>query len=826
MLSLSNNRFFPVSHFTQPSLPKRLRFNRQHSDLTPKEKNTAAKTLFPQPAAVPSTSPISECNRDREALEAAQVIMQNQTEVLAERDAQLEELRCKLHSASQAVTEHDAALTLRDRRIEELETELRGNNDGVELLRDIAHKSCAKIEQLELEIRQILHNHENEIDILISNKAEVEVACERHGIEKKLLNEEVVVLKKELLHLHDEIRGVKRSLDAEVLQLNDSEANGKRLAAENLQLLAEIEALKRQTDADMMAYVEEHQKMLHNLEELKRHKMAVCADLALKEELIRGLQEELTSRDIDMDDMRDEIRAELAAESSGEAAAVELKQTYEEKIATMCELQMHKIFELENANELKTKKLISQHDEVVRNLRAELEHSADTGEEKIRISEVQTEQRMKALEATVDQAIAKEKKMWLSEIEKCQKIAETEIMQCEFEKQDLKALLDGANELLREKDDRIDELQTLLGNEMTKFVQCRDTFEQQLGEARQECARAMTEKYNYHMTLNNTRSTVNILVERLKKSDVDVEMMRQELDTATEAKLSAEARQVQIGEELQRLQVELEEYRQALAAVRNSSLALQREVAEKGTVFEQLMCSEEQTLGAANRIGQIFNEKIEENIVKYFELYTELKQRYDARENYVLDMKALLDEFTSGIELARLELDSKDAKLMELQDEVKNIKLENMTYKFKCEQFERYDGECPTGGDHPSSSVQNGAADDDGLVSTAVIASIINQLESDAAQTSINMGLYSDEDKITAENNMLKEKLAEKQRQIEQLQGMVKVEGTPVAEKKSTSKQSSRKQIEQLKEENMQLKNVSAEFDWPDLHYLIILCLL
>lgn len=744
--------------------------------------------------------------------------MRNQTEVLAERDAQLEELRGQLHSAALAAAEHEASMVLRDQRIDDLETELRGNNDGVDMLRDIAHKSCAKIEQLELEIRQILHNHENEIDILISNKAEVEVTCERHCIEKKLLNEEVVVLKKELLHLHEEIRGVKRSLDVDVRLLMNSEATSKRQAADNMRLLGEIETLKRQTDADMMAYVEEHQKMLHELDALKRHKVAVCADLALKEELIRGLQEELTSRDIDQDEMRDEMRAELSAQSNGDSAAVTaITRKYEQQIATLGELQEAKIREIEAVHVLETAQLVNGHAELVRSLRSQLEHSTETAEEKIRISEVQTEQRLKALEATVDQAIAKEKNMWMSEIDKCQKIAETEIMQCEFEKQDLKALLDGANELLREKDDRIDELQTLLGNEMTKFVQCRDTFEQQLGEAQHECARAMTEKYNYHMTLNNTRSTVNILVERLKKSDVDVETMRKELETVTEAKMSAEARQVQIAEELQRLQLELEEYRQALAAVRNSSLALQREVAEKESVFEQLMCSEGETLGTVSKIGKLFNDKIEENIVKYFELYTELKQRYDAREIYVLDMKALLDEFTSGIELARIELDTKDAKLMELQEEVKNIKLENMTYKFKCEQFERYEGDCQKNGgvDHQSNGVQNGSADDDGLVSTAVIASIINQLECDAAQSSVNMGLYSDEDKITAENSMLKEKLAEKSRQIELLQDLVNMDGTPVADKKSSSKQASRKQIDQLKDANMQLKNVCASICYP-----------
>lgn len=845
--------------FRTPSLPKRLRFNRQNTDLT--TANSAAKTLFatPAPTATPvaativvpafsdvATSPMQQAQPeqlDHEQLAAIQTELRNKTEVLLECEQQIDELRAQLHAAKQTSAAQTAELVQRNQRIDDLESELRGNNEGIDMLRDIAHKSCAKVEELELEIRQILQNHENETDVLLAQKNATEVACERACIERKLLNEEVVVLKKELLHLHEEIGTVKRTLDADVQTLNEHDAACKRAQAENARNLHEIETLRRQTDADMVAYVEESQKMMHELDALRRHKLNVSADLALKEELIRGLHEELAGRDIDQDELRAELRTEMHAAHADAVATI--TQRYDEQIAVLHELHAGRIAELESGHAADRAQLVQSHTDLVRSLQSQLDRSTETAEEKIRISEVQTEQRLKALESSVEQTVGREKALWLTEMDKCQKIAETEIMQCEFEKQDLKTLLDAANDLLREKDDRIDELQTLLGNEMTKFVQCRDSFEQQLNESRREYANLMTEKFNYHLTLNNTQSAVAILVDRLKKSDSDVEDLTKEVAACGDAMLAAEARH---GQELQRLQAELEEYRNALRAVRNSSLALERAVKEKDSAFEQLLSAEEETLGTVDKIGRLFNDKIEEKIVKYFELYTELKLKYDARESYVLEMKTWMDEFASGINLARLELDEKNAKLNDLQEENRNIKLENMTYRFKCEQYEN-DTLISSNGERLCESQVS--ADDDGLVSTAVIANIINQLESEstaAAQQQINMGLYSDEDKITAENNMLKEKLAEKTRQIDMMQNMLNMDETLSSDKtvralirytiiiisisysistthflcipQASLKDSTQKQIDHLKDINTQLKNVSVVSDEYKLQFV------
>lgn len=199
------------------------------------------------------------------------------------------------------------------------------------------------------------------------------------------------------------------------------------------------------------------------------------------------------------------------------------------------------------------------------------------------------------------------------------------------------------------------------------------------------------------------------------------------------------------------------------------------------------MCSEQETLETVNKIGKLFNDKLEENINKYAELYNDIKKKYDVRETYIKDMKALLEEFATGIELARLELDMKEKQLLELQEENKNIKLEIMTYKFKCEQFEKYEQEQRVPNPSPelvSELDDNGKFpvmhSDDAMVSNQLIENIIVQLEkevqNECLKNDLNTETYSDEDKISAENHQLKEKLIEKSRQIEFLQEMVEIE--------------------------------------------------
>lgn len=723
-------------------------------------------------------------------MEAINIELKHKNQTLQEYEQLIEDMRKKSYQLSCSNRHKDEIIDEMEIRINELTKELSESDRANDLLKNISEKSIEKIEILEGEIRLILKNHENEIDFLIEINAEEEKRSESYKIKNAKLKQDIDAMQKELITATDEVDVLRKNVQSNVEQLHKIDEKCKNTMDENLLLLAEIDEISHQAEKDMLKFIEENEKMLHDLDNLRSEKSNLLNELSTKEGIINALNDEIIANDVDLDTKRDDIKCSFNADLKS------ISSKYEKQIATLKEVNDMKIKEIESIFVLERAKLIADNMELVKKLKSnnqkEIERINELAEEKIRISEIQFEQKLSAMETTIEQSILQEKYMWKSELDKCQKIAEAEIVQCEFEKQDLKTLLHSANELMRDKDETINNLRVQLQNENLNYLKLRDEFENEIKETRKECSRIMTEKYNYQLTLNNTRSTVNILMERLKKSDTDVEILKNELDLLTEEKLKEETRNNKMAEELMQLRNEADEYRNALAALRMSSLALEREVKEKESVFEKLMTSEEETLETVNKIGKLFNDKLEENISKYIDMYNEIKTKYDSRETYIKDMKALLDEFATGIELARIELDSKDKLLYELQQENKLFKMENMTYKFKCEQFEN---EQHTIGQKTSSTAAtscsaatSNADDDDGMIAKSVIAKIIHQLENGIDDAIIesndlrNTSLFCDEDKLAAENCTLKEKLIEKSKQIEFLKEMLEMENVHASE--------------------------------------------
>lgn len=764
--------------FAQPSLPRRLRFGRQHSDLTPKRsKNAPPAEKLPAKA-----SPVVDKEKkDKEALDAANVEIKNKTEVLLGYEQLIDELKQKSHELNQSNAEKTEQINEKDTRIVELERELADSGKANELLNTISELAIVKIDTLEGEIKMILRNHDNEIDFLIRTNADLELRYDQLVMQNKASTtiKELNELKTEMDAYMLELNSCKWKLQAETEKSIQKDLEYKKLLDENLRLIEGMDEMKQHADDDMLAYALESQKLLKELDTEKREKTKIINELCLKEELLVAMQNELADKETDMDAERDQLKENYNAE------VALVSRRFEQHMATLKEMNEMQLKEAESVYVLERAKMVQEHNAALKSLKEssqkEIDRLNDLTEERIRISQIQSEQKFKGLETTIEQSLQHEKDAWKVEFEKCQKIAETEIIQCEFEKQDLKTLLQSANELISQKDEKIEDLEQRLDQEIENAARNTELYENEIKESKLECNRALTDRYNYEVTLKNTRSTVNILMERLKKSDSDVEILQMELDSMLAVKASLETQNLDLSDEVQRLRLELDEYRLALSALRNSSLALEKEVLEKESVFEKLMLSEEETLETVNKIGKLFNERLEENIGKYAELYSDLKKKYDARETYIKDMKALLEEFATGIELARLELDIKEKQIFELQEENKNIKLETMTYKFKCEQYDM-EQRVPNPSPDFTMEEENGkpTSNEDVMVSNQLIENIINQLEKEATNqttlTTINTELYSDEDKISAENIQLRERLTEQMKQIEFLQEMVDLE--------------------------------------------------
>ncbi|CAO1373795.1 unnamed protein product [Diamesa tonsa] len=164
------------------------------------------------------------------------------------------------------------------------------------------------------------------------------------------------------------------------------------------------------------------------------------------------------------------------------------------------------------------------------------------------------------------------------------------------------------------------------------------------------------EKRNYDITIKNYQNIIEILSLRLKKSDTDVEqVMSENCD----------------------LKNEKHELTANYEKLKNSAESLKKSFDEKNSLFEQLMVSSEnEMITMVSKMNDYFNEK-------FYEV-AELKKSFDIRDNNLKKMTTtILEEYTIGIELARLELDDKQKKLMEFENENKAIKFENLQLKMK-----------------------------------------------------------------------------------------------------------------------------------------------
>lgn len=721
--------------------------------------------------------------KEKDPIDIANEDIKVKSEQIAEQSVLIANLREELTQLKHANLEKTESIVEKQREVEDLQDELKKCEDAHNQLKASDAEHIAKINVLEGEIKTIIREQDEEMSKLVQKNTNLDVKCDKLSAQNRTFADEIKLLKTDMERCRDEIESHKLQLNEQQEKWQEKDTEFRKLLDENVQLLEGIERIKKQADDDMLGYAMESQKLIADLETVKRDKSKIITELCRKEELLNELQEELGGKTVEMDAERDEIKDSMNIELNT------VVKKYEQQIANLKEMHEMKIKEIESIAVLEQAKMLKEHKEALCNLKEasekERERISELAEEKIRIAEIQSEQKLNGMDATIDQSIQQEKQIWKMEIEKCQQIAEREIMQCEFEKQDLKTLLDSANDLIREKDEKIEELQKQIRFEISQYVKSREELDAEMEETQRECTRLLTDRYNYQMALKNHQATMKILMERLKKSDKDVEILKAELDSCIASKLDVEANNLKLVEEVQMLSMEIDEYRHALTALRNSSVNLEREMLEKESVYEKIMSSEQETLETVNKIGKLLNDKVEENISKYADLYNDVKKKYDVREKYIKDMKSLLEEFATGIELARLELDMKEKQLLELQDENKNIKLEIMTYKFKCEQFEKYELEQRVPNPSPElvnelESDNDKFSGDDAMVSNQLIENIIVQLEKEAQNESLknelNTEIYSDEDKISAENMQLKEKLVEKDRQIEFLQEMVEIE--------------------------------------------------
>ncbi|XP_055908514.1 myosin-10 [Eupeodes corollae] len=589
--------------FRTPSLPHRLRF-RQHSDLT-----STASTTSSTPFQSTSSTPIKEHTKSASNLkgkEALQFEIRSKNELLENYLSQIDVLKRhveQLKETEARLKEENAQILQKNETlVSELTEENRNHKNTIDCLGIENAKLLEKANSFESELKNLTESHSTELENLKTINSQLEAKCEnlnskyeQYLSENSNLNEKIQKLDSEIVELKENLSRNNEERSESLKELDD-------IKSKNEELQSEVKKLQDQIEADALSYAVETKNTFVELESLRNEKNSLRNDLATKSELIHNLQEEVLDKNCEIDAHRDTIRS-----------LEEEKQRY---------VNFDKVLE--------------------------------QAEEKVRIVEIQAEQKIKQLESNVEQTIERERNYWRSELNKRQEQAENQVIKIELEKQDVMILLESTNDMLRERDEKIQKYEDQLRKGLEYYINLTDTLQKQVVDIKADMAKTITEKYNYQLTLSNTRSTVNILMERLKKSDSDVESLKTELEAVQAEKKQLEANYTELQNELAALKNDLAESEKNLNALRESSTALQNE------------------------------ERIDENVEKYIELYLDLKNKDDNREVYMADMRKALDEFATVLELAQLEIDNKDKCLTKLKDENETLKLENLSLKSKA----------------------------------------------------------------------------------------------------------------------------------------------
>ncbi|KRK02903.1 myosin-8 isoform X2 [Drosophila yakuba] len=548
-----------------------------------------------------------------------------------------------LHSAATTpVKEAKSASRLKGK--EALQYEIRHKNELIESQLsqlDVLRRHVDQLKEAEAKLREEHELATNKTDQLIE-------ALTTENLSHKALNEQ---MGQEHADLLERLAVMEHQLQQ---QREEHESQVEALVAESEALRLANELLQAAND-DRQKVEEQLQAQLSALQgdvaQAREHCSLEQAKTAENIELVENLQKSNASLLADVVQLKQQIEQDaLSYAQEAKSCQAELeclkveRNTLKNDLANKCTLIRSLQDELLDKN-----CEIDAHCDTIRQLcREQARHT----EQQQAVAKVQQQ-----VESDLESAVEREKSYWRAELDKRQKLAENELIKIELEKQDVMVLLETTNDMLRMRDEKLQKCEDQLRNGIDYYIQLSDALQQQLVQLKQDMAKTITEKYNYQLTLTNTRATVNILMERLKKSDADVEQYRAELESVQLAKGALEQSYLVLQADAEQLRQQLTESQDALNALRSSSQTLQSEIANS------------------------FQERIDGDA--QLAHYHELRRKDETREAYMVDMKKALDEFATVLQFAQLELDNKEQMLVKVREECEQLKLENIALKSK-----------------------------------------------------------------------------------------------------------------------------------------------
>ncbi|XP_017104459.2 paramyosin isoform X2 [Drosophila bipectinata] len=578
--------------FRTPSLPQRLRFRPtpSHQDVA-SGSGSGASTAASTPLHSAATTPVKEAKSASrlKGKEALQQEIRHKNELIESQLSQLDVLRRHVEQLKEAEAKLREEHELSTAKMEQMIEALTGEN--------LSHKSLN--EQMTREHSELMERFANLEQQLHQQRAEHERQVDTLIAESealRLANEQMQADSDERASHQQQLQIQLAELQMEVAQAKERCTQEQAKTAENIVLVEDLQ----QSNASLLA-------------EVGQLKIQIEQDALNYGQEAKSTQAELECLKVERNTLKNDLANKCTL----------IRSLQDELLDKNCE--------------------IDAHCDTIRQLCRE---QARQAEQQQAVAKVQQQ-----VESDLEGAVEREKSYWRAELDKRQKLAENELIKIELEKQDVMVLLETTNDMLRQRDEKLQKCEEQLRNGIDYYIQLSDALQQQVVQLKQDMAKTITEKYNYQLTLTNTRATVNILMERLKKSDADVEQFRAELESVQLAKGALEQSYLSLQADAEQLRQQLTESQEALSALRSSSQTLQ---------------GEERIDGDAQLAH-----------------YHELRRKDETREAYMADMKKALDEFATVLQFAQLELDNKEQMLVKVREECEQLKLENIALKSK-----------------------------------------------------------------------------------------------------------------------------------------------
>ncbi|XP_063635936.1 myosin heavy chain, clone 203-like isoform X2 [Cydia splendana] len=455
-------------------------------------------------------------------------------------------------------------------------------------------------------------------------------------------NKQIEELKNEIANLQKQMKDTTKNVNTtdslnqqlSKISLKDAEHglkikdnSSKNTAQDNLDMIAkyelkiaEIELLCEKLEQE----VSSKQVELTSLEEVITIRDSLCQDLQWKLSNMESVLEETKSR-LEMVkghhalalEANESIRREYKAELES------LKSKFEEEkqaILSRSKSEQDSIREHYNIIiESIKNQLTKEKDELLHDLqqqlankdnemKAKLEQIDEATHEKLRLCEIQFEERSRSIQEHWTQQQEK-----IFSLEKETKDLKYSISMAEQKNQylqrDFDALKKECEILKSEKESIFEETNELKDETKKKFID----FENEINKLTVEVDKTSKEKRQFEMSLSVTRDIVQVLTMRLRESDNELEHLEEKVKSLTDAKEALENELSSYKSSLNNALLECNEYKEALVNILKSKAALAKEhtriMEHNVTLIESLQNVEKE---AYRELGTIQSELIED----------------------------------------------------------------------------------------------------------------------------------------------------------------------------------------------------------------------